>query len=42
MSRKEIPQYNPAEIEPRWQKKWEEDGLYHADIDPKKPKHYAL
>src|SRR5688572_16820772 len=34
--------YNHAEIEPRWQKKWEADGLYHADIDPKKPKHYAL
>jgi leucyl-tRNA synthetase len=34
--------YNPAEIEPKWQKKWERDGLYNADIDPKKPKHYAL
>jgi len=34
--------YNPNEIEPRWQKKWEEDGLYHADIDEKRPKFYAL
>ena len=34
--------YIPAEIEPKWQKKWEADGLYHSDIDPKKPKHYAL
>jgi len=34
--------YIPSEIEPKWQKKWEADGLYHADIDPKKPKHYAL
>jgi leucyl-tRNA synthetase len=34
--------YTPAEIEAKWQKKWEADGLYHADIDPKKPKHYAL
>jgi leucyl-tRNA synthetase len=34
--------YNPTEIEPRWQKKWEADGLYHSDIDLKKPKHYAL
>lgn len=34
--------YNPAEIEPKWQAKWEADGLYHADIDPKRPKHYAL
>jgi len=34
--------YDPAEIEPKWQQKWEADGLYHADIDPKRPKHYAL
>jgi len=34
--------YNPAEIEPKWQRRWEEDGLYHADIDPNKPKYYAL
>ena len=34
--------YNPAEIEPKWQKKWAADGLYCSDIDPKRPKHYAL
>ena len=34
--------YNPAEIEPKWQAKWEEDGIYHADIDKDRPKHYAL
>ncbi len=34
--------YNPAEIEPKWQKKWDADGLYCSDIDPKRPKHYAL
>lgn len=34
--------YNPQEIEPKWQQKWESDGLYHADIDESKPKHYAL
>lgn len=34
--------YNPTEIETKWQAKWEADGLYHADIDPKRPKHYAL
>ncbi len=38
----QIPDYVPAEIEPRWQRKWEEDGLYHADIDLKRPKFYAL
>jgi leucyl-tRNA synthetase len=34
--------YIPSKIEPKWQAKWEADGLYHADIDPKRPKHYAL
>ena len=34
--------YSPAEIEPKWQQRWEANGLYHADIDPKRPKHYAL
>lgn len=34
--------YNPGDIEPKWQKRWEADGLYHANIDPKRPKHYAL
>ena len=35
-------QYNPNEIEPKWQRKWEKDGVYHSDIDPSQPKHYAL
>ncbi len=34
--------YNPKEIEPKWQARWEADALYQADIDPKRPKHYAL
>ena len=34
--------YNPAEIEPKWQQKWDQDGLYHSNIDPSRPKHYAL
>ena len=34
--------YIPQEIESKWQAKWEVDGLYHADIDESKPKHYAL
>jgi len=37
-----IPTYKPEVIEPKWQKQWEADGLYHADIDPEKPKFYAL
>jgi leucyl-tRNA synthetase len=37
-----IPVYNPAEIEPKWQHRWEADGLYQANIDPRRPKFYAL
>jgi leucyl-tRNA synthetase len=34
--------YNPAKIEPKWQQRWETDGLYHSDVEPGRPKHYAL
>ena len=34
--------YDPAAIEPKWQEKWEADGLYRAKVDWDKPKHYAL
>ena len=34
--------YNPQEIEPKWQEKWENDHLYRAEVDWSKPKHYAL
>jgi len=34
--------YNPREIEPRWQKKWEETGLYRTVEDPDRPKWYFL
>ncbi|MEA3326151.1 MAG: leucine--tRNA ligase, partial [Chloroflexota bacterium] len=37
-----IPMYRHEVVEPKWQKQWEADGLYHADIDHKKPKFYAL
>lgn len=36
------PKYEPAKIEPKWQKRWEKDQLYRAVIDPNKPKFYAL
>jgi leucyl-tRNA synthetase len=42
MTKAEIPEYRPTEIEPRWQARWEKDGIYQADIDPKRSKHYAL
>jgi valyl-tRNA synthetase len=28
------PRYNPGEVEERWQRTWEEEGLYAADPDP--------
>ncbi len=37
-----IPIYKPENIEPKWQKQWAADGLYHADIDAETPKFYAL
>jgi len=37
-----IDRYIPANIEQKWQDRWEADGLYHADIDPDRPKYYAL
>lgn len=34
--------YNPGEIEPKWQEKWERDQLYRSMVDWSRPKHYAL
>ena len=34
--------YKPSEIEPKWQQKWEAEGLYNAVIDDSSPKYYAL
>ncbi|MCS6802117.1 MAG: leucine--tRNA ligase [Chloroflexota bacterium] len=36
-----IPPYKPAEIEPKWQARWEADGLYRAP-DYVEPKWYYL
>ena len=35
-------QYNPVDIETKWQHRWEASGLYHVDDDAPGPKHYAL
>ena len=35
-------EYNPKEIEGKWQKHWEDQGVYHCKMDPKKKKFYAL
>ncbi|HEC34593.1 MAG TPA: leucine--tRNA ligase [Chloroflexi bacterium] len=34
--------YIPQEIEPKWQKRWEDDGLYATREDPTRPKYYFL
>jgi leucyl-tRNA synthetase len=34
--------YVPADIETKWQAKWEETGLYQQRIDGNRPKHYAM
>ena len=34
--------YDPAVVEPKWQKRWETDQLYRSVVDWSKPKHYAL
>lgn len=34
--------YDPKEIEAKWQKEWEKSGIYAAENDSEKPKHYTL
>lgn len=34
--------YNPKEIEPKWQKIWEENGTYTANLHSDKPKYIAM
>jgi leucyl-tRNA synthetase len=34
--------YDPSRVEPKWQERWEADGLYRARVDWARPKHYAL
>jgi len=37
-----VREYDPSEIEARWQAKWADDGIYASDIQPDRKKHYAL
>ena len=37
-----MKEYNPHEIEPRWQKVWAETGAHRATEDTSKPKRYVL
>ncbi len=37
-----MQRYNPKDIEPKWQKTWEDSKIYQASEDPAKPKKYVL
>ena len=37
-----VEKYVPQQIEPKWQKRWEEDKLYHVTERDDKPKFYNL
>jgi leucyl-tRNA synthetase len=37
-----MKRYNPKDIEPKWQAKWEADKIYQASEDRAKPKKYVL
>jgi leucyl-tRNA synthetase len=37
-----LKRYDPAVIEPKWQKKWEQDKIYQVSEDNSKPKRYVL
>src|SRR5262245_38291168 len=34
--------YEPKAIEAKWQRFWEENRIFRADIDPSRPKYYVL
>ncbi|MFA0744931.1 MAG: hypothetical protein LASZOEIN_001732, partial [Candidatus Fervidibacter sp.] len=38
----ELERYNPQEIEPKWQKRWNEWQLFKVTEDPSQPKFYYL
>ncbi len=37
-----MSRYNPKDIEPKWQKIWEENDIYKADLNSSKPKYLAM
>ncbi len=37
-----MQRYNPKEIEPKWQKIWQETNLYTANLNSDKPKYFAF
>ncbi len=37
-----MSRHDPAQIEPKWQKAWDEAGIFQAKRDPARPKYYVL
>jgi leucyl-tRNA synthetase len=37
-----MKRYNPKELEPKWQKYWDDNNTYRADLDSDKPKYIAF
>jgi leucyl-tRNA synthetase len=37
-----MQRYNPKEIEPKWQKIWDDQQIYKADMNSSKPKYMAM
>src|SRR5262245_24437533 len=37
-----MDRYTPQEIEPKWQTRWEADGLYRTPDESERPKYYFL
>jgi leucyl-tRNA synthetase len=37
-----VAEYNPQQIEAKWQKRWAEAHVFDTEADPAKPKYYAL
>ncbi len=35
-------EYQPQEIEQRWQERWEREGTFHCEVDAARPKYYVL
>ncbi len=34
--------YKPTDFEQKWRDRWEQEGIYRAEVDWDRPKHYAL
>ena len=38
----DFSEYQPKDIEGKWQRRWEDSGVFHAKDDYSMPKFYAL